>query len=48
MKNIVAIAVSVLFALLIVEIGLRVFDPLGLEPHASQEQANVPLENNTF
>ncbi len=48
MKNIVAIAVSVLFALLIVEIGLRVFDPLGLEPHASQEQANVSLENNTF
>ena len=48
MKNIVAISLSVLFALLIVEVGLRAFDPLELQPHASQEQANVPLENSTF
>lgn len=48
MKNVLVVCLSIVFGLSIVEIGLRVFDPLNLQPHASQEIANVPLGNSPF
>ncbi|WP_338241674.1 SGNH/GDSL hydrolase family protein [Aurantiacibacter hainanensis] len=48
MKSIVIAGLSTVFALLIVEIGLRVLDPLDFQPHASREMANVPLGASPF
>lgn len=45
MKNGIVFCVSVLFGLLIVEVGLRLFDPLNFQPHESRAVANVPLIN---
>lgn len=45
MKNTIVFCVSVLIGLLIVEIGLRVFDPLNFQPHESRDLANVSLVN---
>lgn len=36
---------SLLVTLGLVEIGLRLFDPLNFQPHASRDLANVPLVN---
>jgi len=45
-KNFFLIAISALVSLGVVEIGLRLFDPLNFEPHISRKQANVPLVNS--
>ena len=45
MKNGIVFCVSLLIGLLIVEVGLRLFDPLNFQPHASRDMANVSLVN---
>ena len=45
MKNALVLCVSVFIGLLIVEVGLRLFDPLDFQPHASRDLANVSLVN---
>ncbi|WP_120631263.1 hypothetical protein [Ruegeria sp. EL01] len=45
-KNFFLITISALVSLGIVEIGLRLFDPLNFEPHISRKQATVPLVNS--
>lgn len=45
MKNGIVFCVSVLIGLLIVEIGLRLLDPLNFQPHPSRDMANVSLVN---
>ncbi|NVO56367.1 SGNH/GDSL hydrolase family protein [Rhodobacteraceae bacterium B1Z28] len=45
LKNLFLILFSAFISLALVEIGLRLFDPLNFEPHISRKQANVPLVN---
>ncbi len=45
LKNAFLILLSILITLGVVEIGLRLFDPLNFQPHVSRKLANVPLVN---
>ncbi|MTI00865.1 SGNH/GDSL hydrolase family protein [Roseibium sp. RKSG952] len=45
LKNFLLIAISCLITLACVEVLLRVFDPLNLEPHSSPKIANVTLQH---
>lgn len=46
LKNFFLICLSTLISLAVLEMALRLFDPLGFQPHVSRDLANVPLVND--
>ncbi len=48
MKNTALVVASLLFSLVLVELGLRLLDPLNVQPHVSRSIANVPLVNDEY
>ncbi len=45
LKNVFLVLFSCVIGLICIEVFLRVFDPLNLEPHVSRKVANVPLQS---